>query len=108
MEYNDENLLKLKADGLSQTQIATMMHVSKGKVAGRLRRLRLLAENPNKTELKSFTIAKKEEKVVKRKSTPALRPKAPLRKRSVEIKPRTTMSKEQMYEMLRQAVENTK
>lgn len=40
MEYNDENLLALDAQGLSYKQIATQLRVTRNVVQGRLNRIR--------------------------------------------------------------------
>lgn len=98
MEYNDENLLTLLAQGLSQSKIAAKLNVTKNTVSGRLSRIR----------------AKSKETIVKPVIT---KPPKPKKEKPVsyiksgwtfQSKPRMQMSKADMQSMLKQAVENTK
>ena len=109
MEYNDENLLLLWADGVSHSRIAAQLGVSKGVAAGRLRRLRAAKD---KGILLGKYKAIKEENDKTRQDKPVVKkfkPKKVVRKGSFVFgASRKHFTKLELYDMLRQAVENTK
>ena len=102
MEYNDENLIALHNQKMSQGEIGKILNVTRAKVAGRLRRLkangvvlqeRRMGAHPNG---KTFSRAK----VIKMQPN----------KNTIVFKKHgyQSLTKSELYEQLRQAVENTK
>lgn len=106
MEYNDENLLKLWAEGFSQSKIAEMLGVRKGVAAGRLRRLRLAKDN-GKVLGQYKAIKEETDKRKNNQRSIVVRPKAPIRVFRKRL-PKQNFTKIELYDMLRQAVENTR
>lgn len=118
MEYNIENLLALDAQGLSYREIASKLNVSMGKVSGQLSRIR--AKNPElvlKRELgkhpqgKVFGKHRPKETVTKKTSAfVELTPRGYKPNRyTIATKPYRykDMSKADLRDMLKKAVENT-
>lgn len=105
MEYNNENLLKLDAQGLSYKQIAAALHVTTSAVGGKLRRIK--ARDPS-----LVFVRKKEEKktVVKKVKTLVTTVRVPPNSNTWAFggRKKVELSKAQMYAQLKQAVENTK
>ena len=91
MEYNEENLLKLHAQGLTYLQMANVFGVTRSSVGGKLYRLGLKKAEPKKIVVK---VAK------------PLKPN----KHTFVFKAHThkDMTKNELRDMLKQAVENTK
>ena len=109
MEYNDENLLLLWADGLSHSHIAAQLGVTKGVAAGRLRRLR--AAKDKGVLLGKYKALKEENDKARQAKPPAkkFKPKKVVRKGSFVFRaPRKHFTKPELYEMLAEAVRNTK
>ena len=107
MEYTVENLLKLDAEGLSHSEIGKQLGKSKSAVGAKLRRLSLEGVEVRKRKHGVHPLGKhpsqkpKEEKTV---------PKISHNKYTIMTRPykHKEMSKKDMYDMLKQAVENTK
>jgi hypothetical protein len=126
MEYNDENLTKLDADGLSYSEIAMRLNVTRSVVAGRLARIREgkiargLQTNPRKPttgKLQDYSKRKPptsasypRQRVKVTADYSSLPPNQKPNKHSVQLNPRNhkPMTKSEMQEDLRKAVENTK
>jgi hypothetical protein len=114
MEYNDENLLELWAENLSHSQIALQLGVSKGVAAGRLRRLRKdktkVDEVGKWAALRALKEESEKEEADKRvKAKAKFKPKKRRLGNSVFYNlPKKNYTKSELYDMLREAVENTK
>lgn len=80
MKYSDDNLRRLFAKGLSFDQMAVELEVTRGVIAGKVHRLGL-----KRTHIKP------------NRNTISIRPNKPVE-----------MTKAEMQQMLRKAVENTK
>lgn len=94
MEYSLENLLALYQKGLTQSQIARELNVTKGSVKGKLSRLKKKSMLPEK-------IAR----------VPIASPiKSKPNRYSIAVKPHKyeKPTKSELYDILKRAVENTK
>lgn len=98
MEYNDENLLALDAQGLSYSEIAAQLGVTRGKVGARLWRIR-----KSGGDVLPRTVGRHPQGKI-----PDRKPKT--NRYTIITKPAGYQSptKSEMRMMLRQAVENTK
>lgn len=103
MEYNDTNLLMLDAQGKSLGQIASALHVTRDKVKGRLTRIKKDGGTVFDRSLKP-----KAAKEVKVKPPKPQRRPPNINTFSARGRRGVQMSKADMQEMLRRAVENTK
>ena len=104
MEYNDANLIKLYADGLSYTEIGKVFGISRSAAAGKIRRLKtknptlLISRAPGiHPQGKTFGPKPKPKKIAPNKYTVM-----------TKLKVFQDFTKNQLREMLKQAVENTK
>jgi biotin operon repressor len=114
MEYTVDNLLKLDAEGLSHSEIGKQLGKSKSMIGAKLRRLKNSGVKIREREIGKHPLGKK----------PDLSNRKPRASKKVEPKPiamkpnRNTimtrpynhqhMSKRAMYDMLAEAVRNTK
>ena len=98
MEYNDENLRELYSQGLSQSEMGKRMGVTTGKVGGRIRRLMAWGKLDKRVKEKPLP------------APPVVKANTYNRKGSIGIKPYgyKNPTKEELMDMLRRAVENTK
>lgn len=106
MEYNEENLIKFYADGLSYTEIGETFGKSRSAVAGRIRRLK--TKHPTLLLPRDCGVHP-QGKTYGPKPKPKSKKIAP-NKYTVMTKPMELQdfTKNQLREMLKQAVENTK
>lgn len=108
MEYNDKNLLALDGQGLSYKQIAAELHVTTSVVGGRLRRIK--KKNPELVLVRR----KPEKKTVRRVAEPMLTIRVPKKQApnkntwALGNKRQVQLSKAEMYQQLKKAVENTR
>ena len=113
MEYNDTNLLALDRQGLSYTQIGAALGVSRSVIAGRIRRIR---QGIKASPVRVVPIPREpgvNPAGKTRDYTPAPAPRFVARlapnRNTIGSSHRNAVSltKTEMYEMLRKAVENT-
>ena len=104
MEYNEANLIKLYADGLSYTEIGEVFGITRCAAAGKIRRLKtkhptiLASRAPGvHPRGKTFGPKPKAKKIAPNKYTVM-----------TKLKGFQDFTKNQLREMLKQAVENTK
>lgn len=104
MEYNTQNLLELYNRGLTYSAIAKEFGTTRASVIGKMRRLKVKDSTiPTRLEKKNQYVATKESKPV------VVKPSSKYLAQTVIFKNhRHGMSKAEMYDMLRKAVENTK
>lgn len=107
MEYSLENLLALYAEGLSQSQIAKQLNVTRGVVNGKLSRMK--RKQPHLLPVRKVAPKPKLEKPKPKANVVALQNHHSNRC-TFRFKPhnKEPMSKADMQAMLKEAVENTK
>jgi hypothetical protein len=113
MEYTDDILLRLKAEGRTLAEIARLTGATRGQVSGRLKRIKRgqPARGPRKLAEPDATPAPRPPRVRPLKPDPGPRPRGAGRfspNQTIGQGPGKKMTRTEMYEMLRQAVENTK
>ena len=116
MEYNEQNLRTLHAQGLSFTQIAAELGVSRSVISGKVSRLGL-SRRSLLAKAETNVVASTEKKLRKPRPATAAPPRTPAKITSsfgtlpaVATRPARYVepTKAELREMLRQAVENTK
>ena len=116
MEYNEQNLRTLHAQGLSFTQIAAQLGVTRSVISGKVSRLGL-SRRSLLAKAETNVVASTEKKLRKPRPPTAAPPRAPAKITSsfgtlpaVATRPARYVepTKAELREMLRQAVENTK
>lgn len=109
MDLNEENLLKVDSEGRSLAYMAALFHVTRSVISGKLRRLRAKGHTTfDRQAVLVKSRAAKRQKVPRKGEAVKLAPPKRPNAQTIYKKHAQPMSKAEMNEMLRKAVENTK